>query len=96
MKQELNKKLQRVSDRLRVWHEQFFEDKGKKSEKNDLDSPNFSPKIQPRRLTRENLSLSEDKNKSSTESYFSPSKRLSIVPQQSTENIKGKFFPITL
>jgi len=29
IKQELNHKLQRVSDRLRVWHEQFFEDKGK-------------------------------------------------------------------
>ena len=30
IKQELNQKLQRVSDRLRVWHEQFFEEKSKK------------------------------------------------------------------
>ena len=26
-KQDLNDRLQRISDQLRVWHEQFFEDK---------------------------------------------------------------------
>jgi len=63
-KQELNHKLQRVSDRLRVWHEQFFEDKGKKEMRShsELQNENREEKVQ-----EENVILSPRKEAKSPE-----------------------------
>jgi len=88
-KQELNHKLQRVSDRLRVWHEQFFEDKGKKEMRShsELQSENREEKVQ-----EENVILSPRKEAKSPE--ISPTRtslKKEDLKEKTLQRLKSNF-----